>query len=508
MAYDAALGYDPANIMKSINDAVAKGDDAEVERLSVARYKKLQENPALLAKYGTDAASQVATSVLRRTPDTQGVTTPTVGAAPAETGTYKSFDDVLKWIDTLNATRIAGDVNQLGQARDRSLASLQTEQAAITPMYYGQGNEIAAAGATGAQGMNEFLATNGLSNSGAAGALQGRLAAQTQGNVANNKISESQAIADILRRTTGVNQDYQYGVANATNQAEADKIQQYIDAANSQRNYDLQAANYTGMLDGNPTVQQTARDEERVAAERQTQIDLIPQFGENFQREIDRIAATPETTDDWIIPYIKIARSAKVAAQASQASEQAADTYDKAMQTFEQVGIASGWVAESLGVPEGTKSMDYMTTLKTINKPYYNPNTGGGGGSSGGGSSGGASVTQLISLWKTSGKAPAGLEGYGISAGTALPTDVTAVDTIKLTAADKEIKGIIAVGASPDSTVSTTTERAYARLEELVDSGALLEEDADVILENNPALKTYVTAKIRASNSRTASQSR
>lgn len=551
MAYDAALGYDPANIMKSINDAVAKGDDAEVERLSVERYKRLQADPALMSKYGTDPASQIAQNVLRRKPpvDTTvgGALTsqpspsyPTYPTAPAVapstntgSGTYNNFSDVMAWVDTLNAKRAEGAINQLGQARDKSLSSLTAERGALAPAYYDSRNQISSQGSQAQAGMDEYLAQAGLAGSGAQGALQTRLVGQTQGALGASQTSEAKAIADILRRQQGVEQDYQYGVANANNQSEADRIQQQIDAANTQRDYDLQAANYTGTLNGSPTmqnlqyqqnqldaayqrevaqyqsqqdqtnydtqvglqsapytgmlngqatVQATAAADARVEAAHQAELDTIDRFSANFQSEINKRKGTADTSDDWMVPYLETSRTAKIAAQASTASAQAQDTYDKAMQTFEQIGVASGWVAQSLGLPEGTKSMDYLTTLKTINKPYYNPNT---GRSSGGGSSGGSGGS---SAGKASVKAP--------------------VNPIKRTTANTEIKELISVGSIPDSEVSSTTEQAYARLAGWVDSGAITEEDADVIIQKNPALKTYVTAKITAANSRTASQTR
>jgi hypothetical protein len=141
-----------------------------------------------------------------------------------------------------------------------------------------------------------------------------------------------------------------------------------------------------------------------------------------------------------------------------------------------------------------------MQMLYNVSRPYSN-------GSSGASSSQ-ASIPQLISLWKTSGVAPAGLESYNILPGTPLPRDPQEVDTIKISAANKEISDILAIGGSEETGMSGTVDRAYTRLEELVDSGALLEEDADIIVENNPALRAYVSAKVTAANGRTASQTR
>jgi hypothetical protein len=510
MAYDASLGYDPNfDYAKAINTASASNNDSEVERLALERYKKINSSPDLLAQYGNDAYSSVAKAALQKqqTPIISQTDTG-VGVAQTDTGVgvaqpvvqAQSFSDVMSWIDTLTAAQKSNAIAGVTNARDSALSSLSAEKSTIAPLYYNQRNQLSAAGATGSQAMNEYLAQNGLSGSGASGELQSRIGTATQGNIAASQTSESQAIADILRRTTDVNNQYQQGVASANSAADIARIQNLISQANSDRQYELQTAPYTGMLNGSPTVQAQATEREVSDAALQRQIDSIAQYGNDYAKEINNRTNSADTADDALIPYLTIARNAKIAAQQSAQSENAQETYKQAFDTFKTLGVASGWVASALGIPEGSQSANYMQMLYNVSRPYSN-------GSSGASSSQ-ASIPQLISLWKTSGVAPAGLESYNILPGTPLPRDPQEVDTIKISAANKEISDILAIGGSEETGMSGTVDRAYTRLEELVDSGALLEEDADIIVENNPALRAYVSAKVTAANGRTASQTR
>lgn len=107
----------------------------------------------------------------------------------------------------------------------------------------------------------------------------------------------------------------------------------------------------------------TAREEKAF----EKQLDTIGQYSGDYQAEINRREATPDTADDELIPYLKTARQDKIAAQAA-AEGKAAEAKTKAeQQQYEQalnLWKASGTVpnqtiADILGVPVGAKTADY-----------------------------------------------------------------------------------------------------------------------------------------------------
>lgn len=387
MAYDPNLGYDPDNIAASINDAAARGDDAEVERLSIARWNKLQSSPDLMTKYGNDAYSQIARNALRKQGTAPATAdTATAGAAQPAQQQGQTFPEMMQWIDTLYSQQKAGALAGLDQSRQAALSSLEGERAALTPQYTAQRQQIAATGDVEAQRINEFLAAQGLARSGAAGTLQARSGATTTGQLAQARMSEAQALQDIMRRQTGVEQQYQAAAQQQAAASEAARIEAMLAQRQSDRQYGLQAAPYTGMLDGQQTLQAQRAAAEYEAyqrglaeAARQKEIDTIGQYANiegGYMSEIQRRQNTQTTDDDWLIPYLTVARNEKIAAMNAGASAAAAAQYKQAKDIFEMTGTASGWVAEALGLPEGATTSDYLKTLYDVSKPYFAPRTG------------------------------------------------------------------------------------------------------------------------------------
>lgn len=509
MAYDPNLGYDPDNIAASINDAAARGDDAEVERLSIARWNKLQSNPELMTKYGNDAYSQVARNALRK----QGAApapadTATAGAAQGGAQQGQTFPEMMQWIDTLYSQQKAGALAGLDQSRQAALSSLDGERAALTPQYTAQRQQIAATGDVEAQRLNEFLAAQGLARSGAAGTLQARSGATTTGQLAQARMSEAQALQDIMRRQTGVEQQYQAAAQQQAAASEAARIEALLNQRQTDRQYGLQAAGYTGMLDGQQTLQgqraaREAEDYQRslVDAARQREIDTIGQYANiegGYMSEIQRRQKTSTTDDDWLIPYLTTARNEKIAAMNAGASEAASTQYEQAKDVFEMTGVASGWVAEALGLPEGATTREYLSTLYTVNRPYSTGS--GGGGSSSSGMTENQRFDSLMDLWKITGVAPEGMSEYGIDPGTPVAGSTTAPKPVSFDDAWDEIN-MIANGKTSNGTVVMPAqggEAAFARLTQLVDSGQVDEATADWIIANTPAIRAYINSNPEA----------
>ena len=503
MAYDPNLGYDPDNIAASINDAAARGDDAEVERLSIARWNKIQSSPDLMTKYGNDAYSQVARSALRKQGTAPATAdTATAGAAQPAQQQGQTFPEMMQWIDTLYSQQKAGALAGLDQSRQAALSSLEGERAALTPQYTARRQQIAATGDVEAQRLNEFLAAQGLARSGAAGTLQARSGATTTGQLAQARMSEAQALQDIMRRQTGVEQQYQAAAQQQAAASEAARIEAMLAQRQSDRQYGLQAAPYTGMLDGQQTLQAQraaaeAEEYQRGLAEaaRQKEIDTVGQYANiegGYMSEIQRRQNTQTTDDDWLIPYLTVARNEKIAAMNAGASAAAASQYEQAKDIFEMTGTASGWVAEALGLPEGATTREYLSTLYTVNRPYSTGS--GGGGSTPGAMTENQRFDSLMDLWKITGVAPEGMSDFGIAPGTpmaaAAPKPVSfddAWDEINLIANGKTQNGETVMPAQGG-------EAAYSRLVEMVSNGLVDEATADWIIANTPTVRAYINS--------------
>lgn len=92
-------------------------------------------------------------------------------------------------------------------------------------------------------------------------------------------------------------------------------------------------------------------------------VSNIGQFSNDYQAEINRITNDNDPSNDWQIAYLQNARNQKIAGQNSAQANAQNETYNQAMDMFAKLGYASGWVAEALGLPEGTKTASYSNQL-------------------------------------------------------------------------------------------------------------------------------------------------
>lgn len=99
-------------------------------------------------------------------------------------------------------------------------------------------------------------------------------------------------------------------------------------------------------------------------ANRQMELDTLTRYSNDYQAEINRRQSTPDTTDDWLIPYLQTARQDKIKGisdaetQAKLAQENAAiefenQTYDRAIQKWGQGIPLNADEASILGVSVG-----------------------------------------------------------------------------------------------------------------------------------------------------------
>lgn len=101
-------------------------------------------------------------------------------------------------------------------------------------------------------------------------------------------------------------------------------------------------------------------------------VQNIGQFSNDYMAEILKLQNDNDPSNDWKIAYLQNARNQKIAGQNESQAKAQSETYRQAMDMFSKLGYATGWIAQALGIPEGTTTATYARL-----------NSGGGSGSSG-----------------------------------------------------------------------------------------------------------------------------
>jgi hypothetical protein len=152
----------------------------------------------------------------------------------------------------------------------------------------------------------------------------------------------------------------------AGSQAEQQMMQNLLQAQQTQDQRD-----YNQFLTADDRAFQAQQQETtlgRTEADRAKQIELdtIGQYQGDYQSEINRRQATPDPSDDWLIPYLQAARQQKIQSQGldqqgrpiPQAPVEAPMpnvTSNTAMDLWKALGVANETVNRVLGVPVGTR---------------------------------------------------------------------------------------------------------------------------------------------------------
>jgi hypothetical protein len=111
-------------------------------------------------------------------------------------------------------------------------------------------------------------------------------------------------------------------------------------------------------------------------------INSIGAYSNDYMAEIQRRQNSADTADNALIPYLQAARNEKIAQQRAQADNTSSQAYKNAYQLWLQLGVATQEIADILGIPKGSKTLDKIKADYSTAKPYYSPNTGGSSGGS------------------------------------------------------------------------------------------------------------------------------
>jgi hypothetical protein len=191
--------------------------------------------------------------------------------------------------------------NALNQAFDATRGRLTAEQQALAPQYAQQQRAISAQDTMARANSQNQLAMQGLAGSGAANQQATSQNVISQGAMSNLGMQRASAESDIQRRLSEAQQARDYGIADANNAASLMGLEQQLNRLSQQEGYARQDAQLAT---------QTNQREQEVA--RQRELDTLGQYSNDFQAEINRRQATPDTADDWLIPYLTEARQGKI----------------------------------------------------------------------------------------------------------------------------------------------------------------------------------------------------
>ena len=246
--------------------------------------------------------------------------------------------DIQGYLEDLAREQRRANQASLDKAYQSSLSNLGAERKNIQPAYYNARNQVSTGSQLGAKNLAEYMAQRGQTNSGAS--IQGEISRQgaLQGNLGELNTAESNAFADIERRKSDLSNAYESDTAANRANVQQQLMQNLVSQYNTDRNYGLNEAQLTGMLNGNQTLSgrqfdMGVQDREKGLqdAALQKELDTISRYYSDFQAEINRRKASADTSDDNLIPYLEAARQQKI-------QDQSAVQYES-MNDFQKITI-------------------------------------------------------------------------------------------------------------------------------------------------------------------------
>lgn len=329
--------------------------------------------------------------------------------------------DIMDEIERQRKARIASRKAALGGLKSKTLSSLALEKTGVKSSYYDAKNDESSSAQLRAKKIAEIMSAKGYSEG-----------AQSQNELVSNNALQSNlgllnrqeltAYDDIAKRETDAETAYQEGLAQARADADTAAAEQRLAELGTERDYgrqDEQTAKederYKDELDYNrgqqeredfiknlsiysyPDIQAEINrimnnndnsDDwkleplrniraEKINKQLDDEIKTIGQYSGNIQAEITRREKSSDPLDNALIPYLK--------AVLTEQQANPSDQYKRMWDLFVKIGIVSTKeMADILGIPVGTTTIDYLQTKYNINKPY--PGGGSGGNSGGGGS--------------------------------------------------------------------------------------------------------------------------
>ena len=207
-----------------------------------------------------------------------------------------------------------------------------------------------------------------------------------RGGTLNNYQSDLAALErEYLTNKQGIQEAYAQDKLSAEAGISAQGLQAFIDQINADRLFSLNEAGITGRYGGQPTLEARLAEanltgyygdtptlagqqfQQNLAdTNKQSWLDTIGRFSDNYQAEINRVMNDNDPSNDWQIAYLQAARQQKIqqqqaeeAAQAAAASEAQKQQYKDALELWKMYGQATPEIAAILGVPVGARTANY-----------------------------------------------------------------------------------------------------------------------------------------------------
>jgi hypothetical protein len=363
----------------------------------------------------------------------------------SQTNTGTTTQTPQNFIEGLTKAKRDAQIASLSQSRDQALSNLQGEKEGIAPKYYDARNQLAARSQQDARNFAEYMAARGGTTSGANAQATLMNNMSLQGNLGDLGRQETQAFGDIARRESDVRNQY----LNNLNQAEAgilgDRmnllLNDYYRAQDRGDRLTQQAiqnefarAGLTGFLGDQRTLagqqfdygqsRDTVLDnryDARFDYDKSRDTILDNRYDDEFQykKDQDKIA-----NDNWNKEFMAEITGTYVDADGvvRQTTAEQQRKLSEFWKLADQTGVIGAQLGEIYGLPADTPTMagkQFALDKKRTESSIANDDK----QTSASVANANASKTQseintLLNIWEMYGKAPPGLEKYGIPVGT------------------------------------------------------------------------------------------
>lgn len=262
--------------------------------------------------------------------------------------------------ELINAQK-AGQLSALEAAYQNSMGAFNQQKKLLPEQYRQQRIGVDTSMQQQNRKFSEFLAQRGLNASGAVaqGAISNNVAAQ--GATSQIRMEEMKAMEALRNQMLAAQTNYNADVAGVESGALADLTKYQIE--------DLKT---------------------KEAEDKQMALDTIGKYSQDYTQGIYDIRDDGDPSNDFMIPYLEAARADKVAGIEASKAESAIAEREYAMDVWKMTGVADSWVADTLGVPQGTRTSDYLFKAAQLDLDRQREARIASGGSGSGGSGGGS----------------------------------------------------------------------------------------------------------------------
>jgi len=419
---------------QKIYDDFRKGIDAEINRKAMAGDALTTPNTFNQKMYDDIVAQKKKNDGVGGVGKSENETT---------TPTTTTAQTPQNYIEGLSEAKRKAQMASLAQSRDQALSNLQAEKSGIAPKYYDARNQAAAGAQQSARNFAEFMAARGGTSSGAnaQAALMNNMS--LQGNLGALGRQEAEAYQDIARRETDARNAYSNNLAQAEAGILGERmnllLNDYYRAQERGDRLTQQAiqnefarAGLTGFLDGQRTLSGQSFDRGVFESDRNYDRGVFVDdrnFGYqqgrdqvqdkqwqdtfDYQKSQDQIA-----NDNWNKQFMADITGTYIDANGNVQRTTAKQQQDlnNLWMASEQTGVIGAQLAEIYGLPPNTPTLAGKRLALDIQQTNAGINN---AATSAAAQQKQNNINNALNVWEMTGKAPKGLEDYGIPEGTA-----------------------------------------------------------------------------------------